>query len=146
MMKYRATAVCILIKTTIKLLQQLTKNHCKLYVKCFFRITKERGEITSQKWEPLRHEQTFSISRNFRQNVHHLPGPPEVISISAPMVPQYNCLFEQPGCILSWQWEVCSMLCSAHRQGPKCLNSSWEETRSLRSWIHVYLSEWELTR
>ena len=99
--QYRASAVCILIKTTIELLQQIKKNHCKLYVHCFFGITKERGEITSQKREPLRHEQTFSMSRNFRQNVHHLTGPLEVISMSAPMVPQYNHLFEQPGCILS---------------------------------------------
>ena len=100
-MNYRASEVCILIKTTLELLQQLTKNHYKLHVQCFFRIAKESGDITSQKREPLRHEQTFSISRNFRGKVHHLPGPPEVNSMSAPMVPQYNRLFEQPGCILS---------------------------------------------
>ena len=124
----------------------------KLHVQCFFRIAKESGDITSQKWEPLRHEQTFSISRNFREKVHHLPGPPEVNSMSAPMVPQYNRLFEQPGCILSWQWVVLHIVrgqkVSAHRSKwwANCLNSSWEETRSLRSWIHVYLSEWKVTR
>ena len=76
--------------------------------------------------------QTFSTSGNFRQNVHHLPPqPPEAILMSAPIVPQYNRLFERPGCILSWQWDVCSVFCSAYRQGPKGFCSSFKVTSKI---------------